>query len=231
MKSDQSRELSSASSLKRRFAYSLAASAAAASHGPEASAAVVYSGLQSYSIPQTDDFQINFNGDGFNDIDLDNYAFTPLPPNYPGGNYQGSYAYSGRLFAFFTNSRVYTTALSAGTLISGAGISGYFDASMAYGANNPNAQFNDVENAFIGLSFFALSQSPNPFYAWVRVAVDNAAGAFVVKDWAYESVAGTGILAGDTGSGFVPEPGSLGLLAAGSVGLAALRRKRERVAA
>ena len=91
---------------------------------------------------------------------------------------------------------------------------------MAFGASNPNAQFNNVTDAFVGLSFPA---GGNTYYGWVRVDVDNAAGSFVVKDWAYESNAGQGIV---TGAGIVPEPGALGLLAAGATGLAAMRRRR-----
>ena len=93
---------------------------------------------------------------------------------------------------------------------------------------NPNAQFNSVSNAFIGLSFPSGSDT---YFGWVRVAIDNAAGTFVIKDWAYndlteppatgvtQAITGPGIQAGDTGDGFVPEPGTLGLLAAGAAGL------------
>jgi hypothetical protein len=106
--------------------------------------------------------------------------------------------------------------------------------SLAYGGVNPNAQFNNVENAFIGLSFPSGSDT---YFGWVRVAINQSAGTFVIKDWAFnnlipevsgeqQAVLGPGIQAGDTGDGFVPEPGTLGLLAAGAAGLVAMRRRR-----
>ena len=140
-------------------------------------------------------------------------------------------------------------------------------------STNPNALFNNVDDAYIG---FAFPIGPTDlFYAWMRIDVDNVNGTLVIEDWAYEDVAGVGIEVGDTGSqpvlgdldgdfdvdgadfmafqrGFgttfnaidladwqfnygtgvvaasaaVPEPGTLGLLAAGACGLGYLRRRR-----
>ncbi|MCA9258263.1 MAG: PEP-CTERM sorting domain-containing protein, partial [Planctomycetales bacterium] len=138
-----------------------------------------------------------------------------------------------------------------------------------------NAPFYFAEGGLMGLSFPIGGGTENELhYAWIRVDIDNAAGSFVIREWAYESEAGVGIAAGDTGTsslpgdfvvdgivdGFdflawqrergvtlgaadlasweasfgaaasaahaVPEAGSLGLLAAGSLGLASLRRRR-----
>ena len=83
-------------------------------------------------------------------------------------------------------------ALSSGATIDSTTVGPSFTGSMAYGANNPNAQFNSVSGAFVGLSF---PNGPDTFYGWVRVDVDNAAGRFTIADWAYEDVAGTGITA------------------------------------
>lgn len=92
-----------------------------------------------------------------------------------------------------------------------------FAGSMAYG-NNPNSQFDSVTDAYIGLSFPINAVN---HYGWIRVDVDNAAGTFLIKDWAYESVPGAGITAGA-----IPEPSTLGLLAAGALGVSALRRRK-----
>jgi PEP-CTERM motif len=202
---------------KRRLAYSLAAGAAAATSagGASAEAAIVYSGPQNISIGQYASQSINLDGDSFNDILLKNYVFF-------GGNYQGAYAYSGQFDAFKVGYLTYVSALAAGAPVNSSTISPYFYSSMAYGAANPNAEFNNATDAYIGFSFLSF---PNTYYAWMRVDVDNAAGTFVIKDWAYQDVAGKGIT-----TGAVPEPGTLGLLAAGATGLLALRRRASRKA-
>jgi hypothetical protein len=214
----------------RRAAYSLAAGAAACMAATEAEAVVVYSGLENISIGQFSSQNLNIDGDAYNDILLKNYVFG-------GGNYQGAgvnFA-PGLVAGFFANNFGYVSALSAFDTIDGMTVGPGFAGSMAFGANNPNAEFNSVSNAFIGLSFPSGSDT---YFGWVRVAIDNAAGTFVIKDWAYndlteppatgvtQAITGPGIQAGDTGDGFVPEPGTLGLLAAGAVGVAGLRRRR-----
>ena len=55
------------------------------------------------------------------------------------------------------------------------------------------------------------------------MSINNSAGTFVINDWAYNNVSGGAINAGDGIP--IPEPGTLGLLAAGARGVAALRRK------
>lgn len=216
----------------RRIAYSLAAGAAACMAASEANATVVYSGLQNISIGPGFSQDVNIDGDAYNDIRLKNYVFGSGP-------YQGasvSFA-PGKLVGFNAgpNNYAYAKALSAFDSIEPATLGPSFFGSLAFGAANPNAQFNNVSNAFIGLSF---PSSTDTYFGWVRVAINNAAGSFVIKDWAFndlsaaavtggqQSVLGPGIQAGDTGDGFVPEPGTLGMLAAGAAGLLSLRRRR-----
>jgi PEP-CTERM motif len=218
--------------IKRRAAYSLAAGAAACAAATEAQAVVVYSGLQNISIGQFGSQNLNLDGNGYPDILLKNYVFG-------GGNYQGAYVNVGPgKVVGFQNGLSYVSALTVYDPIDETTVGPTFVGSMAYGAANPSAKFNSVENAFIGLSF---PSDGNLFYGWVRVAVNNAAGTFLIKDWAYNdqtevASAGTqaltdaGISAGDTGDGFVPEPGTLGLLAVGAAGLMGLRRRRNQAA-
>ena len=199
-------------SRKLRAAYTLAAGAAASVAVQDADAAVVYSGLQNINIAQFNSQNLNLDGDAFGDITLKNYVFG-------GGNYQGAIVnfFPGKLVGF-TSGLNYVTALTAGQSMDSSTLGASFAGSMAFGANNPNAQFNNATDAYIGLSF---PSGANNYFGWIRVDVNNAAGAFVVKDWAYENVSGVGITAG-----FIPEPATLGLLACGAAGIAAMRRQR-----
>ncbi|TWT77115.1 PEP-CTERM motif protein [Posidoniimonas polymericola] len=200
------------SQVAKRVAYSAAAGAAALA-ATTADAQISYSGVQDLAIGQFSSQSLNIDGDAYNDILLKNYVFG-------GGNYQGAtVAYAPGQLVGFTTGLTYATALSAGDPIDGSTVGPSFFGGLAYGAVNPDAQFNNATDAYIGLSF---PSGPDTYYGWIRVTIDNAAGTFVVNDWAYNTVSGAGIAAGQT-----PEPGTLGLLAAGAAGLAAARRRRQ----
>jgi len=193
-----------------RVAYASAAAAAAAAG---AQADIVYSGTQNISIAQFSSLNLNLDNDAYGDVTLKNYVFG-------GTNYQGATVNfaPGKLVSFTAGGRSYVSALSAGFAINASSVGPSFFGSMAYGNFNPNAQFRNASNAFLGLSF---ASGSNTFYGWVRVSVNNAAGTFTVHDWAYEN-SGAGIAAGA-----IPAPGALGLFAAGASGLGLLRgRKR-----
>jgi hypothetical protein len=194
-----------------RASYALAAGAAAAT-AASADAGIVYSGAQDLAISQFSALNLNLDGDAYGDVLLKNYVF--------GGNYMGATVNfaPGRLVSFYGVINSYVSALSAGFGINASSVGPSFFGSMAYGAANPNAQFNNASNAYLGLSF---ASGANLYYGWVRVSVNQAAGTFIVHDWAYEN-SGAGIAAGA-----VPAPGALGLFAAGASGLGFLRgRKR-----
>jgi hypothetical protein len=194
-----------------RASYALAAGAAAAT-AASADASIVYSGVQDLSIGQFSSLNLNLDGDAYGDLLLKNYVFG-------GASYMGATVnfFPGKLVSF-TAGYSYVSALTAGFSIDSASVGPSFFGSMAYGAANPNAQFNNATNAYLGLSF---ASGANLYYGWVRVSVNQAAGSFIVHDWAYES-SGAGIAAGA-----VPAPGALGLFAAGASGLGFLRgRKR-----
>lgn len=198
----------------RLMTYSVAAGASALGLTAAADADVIYSGPQDIAIGQFSSQNLNLDGDAYNDILLKNYVFG-------GGNYQGLYVnfFPGKVVGFFSG-LAYASALSLGDPINAATTSGGpFQASMAYGGNNPNAEFNNVDGAFIGLEFPIGGVS---HFGWIRVSIDNAAGTFVINDWAYESTPGAGLTAGAG----IPEPGALGLLAAGALGLAGYRGRR-----
>lgn len=202
---------SPASPASLRTAYSIAAGAAAVAAGA-ANAQIVYSGVQDLSIGQFSALNLDLDLDGSGDLLLKNYVFG-------GGNYMGATVnfYPGKLVTFNAGGYSYVASLAANFQIDAAAMGSFFG-SMAYGAANPNAQFNNADGAILGVSF---ATGANIYYGWVRVSIDQAAGSFVVNDWAYESQSGVGIAAG-----VVPAPGALGLLAAGAAGLGLLRGRR-----
>ncbi|QDT67751.1 hypothetical protein MalM25_06550 [Planctomycetes bacterium MalM25] len=265
----------------RRRAYSVAAGATAALAGAEADAQIIWSTPQDISIDQSNSQTLNLDGDIYYDLVLKNYVFN-------GGNYQGAYVvYGPGKTVGFQAAFAYASALLPGDLIDASTVdSGFATTSLAYGANNPSAEFNDVENAYLGLGF---PISGEIHYGWVRVSIDNAVGSFTIHDWAYSITPGQGIAAGqradfngdgvtdaadytiwrDTlgtmrvgdefipadvdlsnevdnpdyavwaadyglsggpapASAAVPEPMTLGLLAAGAAGIAVLRDSRQR---
>jgi hypothetical protein len=206
-------EINSSAPARRRGAYSLAAGAAASLVAGETSAAVVHSGPQNISIGQFSSQELDFDGDSNLDIKLKNYVFS-------GTNYQGASVnfFPGKLVGFTVGSLSYATALGVGTLVDSSNATGSFIGSMAFAGNNPNAQFNNVTDAFVGLTF---PIGANNHFGWVRVDVNNAAGSFLIKDWAYESSPGVGIR-----TAAIPEPSSLAFLAAGAAGVGLLRRAR-----
>jgi hypothetical protein len=80
---------------------------------------------------------------------------------------------------------------------------------------------------------FRLSASGLPFYGWVNYDLSMSEGqyAFTVNGWAYNDVAGEGIIAGENraaGSSAVP---GLGGLAALAIGAAGVRSRRQRTVA
>ena len=197
-----------------RTAYALAAGAAAAA-ALNASGAIVYSGVQDIAVAQFSSLNLNIDGDASGDLLLKNYVFG-------GGNYQGASVnfFPGKLMSFNANGLSYASALNAGVTVSSSSVGPSFFGSMAYGGANPNAQFNNASNKYLGLSF---ASGANTYYGWVRVSLSNATGSFMVHDWAYEN-------SGDSiQTGAVPAPGALGILAAGASGLGLLRgRKRSK---
>ena len=206
--------------LTRRTAYSLAAGAAVGAAGVANAAApddsIVYSGVQDIAIGQGGSLDLNLDGDGFTDVLLKNYSLS-------GGNYMGATVngYPGQLVGF-NNGLAYVSALSDGDPIDGATVGPSFFGSLAYGSVNPNAEFDSADGAFIGLSF-PIGGNAQEFrhFGWVRVTIDQPSGTFIINDWAYNTVPNEGVAAGA-----VPEPATLGLLAAGAAGVAAMRKRR-----
>jgi hypothetical protein len=202
-------------STRARIAYSLAAGAVA-SAAAEGDAVLVHSGPQNLAIGSGFSLNLKIDGDSFGDVTLKNYVFS-------GTAYHGAAVnfFPGKVVGFSVGPIPYVSALSPGFTVSASTVGPSFYGAMSFGANTPNAQFNNAPDAYVGLSF---PIAGNTHYGWVRVAVNNALGTFVVKDWAYESAPGVGAtIVG------VPEAGTLGVLAAGAAGVLLLRRREREV--
>jgi hypothetical protein len=106
--------------------------------------------------------------------------------------------------------------VAAGTLISPANT--FTNAT----ANNVAAPFTvNSSNNLVGFRFANEANANQIHYGWMRISL-SATGASqprAIVEYAYESVAGVGVLAG-----VVPAPGALALL--GLAGLAGTRRRR-----
>lgn len=77
------------------------------------------------------------------------------------------------------------------------------------------------ETGFLGFYF---ETGGNVHYGWAEIGVQADTGIPTLYGYAWEDVAGQTIL---TGAGAVPVPGSIGLLAAGLLGLAGIQRKKK----
>jgi hypothetical protein len=127
--------------------------------------------------------------------------------------------------------------LSSGAKISaGAGTFHPMDVVEGRFRSGIKGSFPPPKTGFAGVSFQVAGQTD---YGWIRLKVtdagagDNSPHQLTAVDWAYDNT-GAPILAGETQApSVVPEPSTFGLalLAAGSAGVLAWRRRRQAVAA
>lgn len=216
---------------RKLAAYALAAGSALATS--EAQAAVIYSGpLNTLYDSAGPDVSLDFNNDGQEDFVLTQIT---EPQNF-------------RLFMANSSGNVVCCGIPASTLAPGtmvdtpllssaAGwgeILGYkmigFDPKLGptYGVTGNWA--NDLLSpSYAGFRFWA-NGNTEYYYGWILLSgvVDSPNhGALEVWGWAYESNMGQGIAVGDVGApAEAPEPSTLGLLALGAAGVAALRKRQ-----
>ncbi len=200
----------------------------------DASASIVYSGMQNLSVPET-------NGAGGIYIDLTQPGsfFIPtgsgtggaeglntLLPGWDlnfyksgGGNLRWAYPGSGvnaSTMAVQTGPGGHVAALPADTVIDGSSLLGT--------AQTMVPEYTST-TAYMGVSFH--DGGNNLRYGWIRIAGGpNSGNPATILDWAYED-SGTAIMAG---AAPVPEPSTLalGFMSAGAAGLVAWRKNKKK---
>ncbi|MEM6334435.1 MAG: hypothetical protein AAF823_13955 [Planctomycetota bacterium] len=174
---------------KRLAAYSIAA-ATGAVVAPQASANIVEVVGAGIDILNGGSLSWDVDQDGNYDILLKNYS-NAFGSYY---NYMGAFVrYAPGALVTFNAGLEYVTALSAGDTIDSTTI-GSFIGGMAF-QNNPNSQFDNVQDAFMG---FAFPINGVNHYGWAKVDINAAAGTFFLEEWAFQAQPGVGIEAGET---------------------------------
>lgn len=227
MRASRVRALLPESSQRRILSYIAGASALLASAGT-AEAGVVYNAHNVLVRSDTQDlFTLDLDGDGNDDLDFVTCACSAA----------GGYALTNFLYAYVTTGPlVHPTLIGPGgswTPYSYFLYSTYninYDPDTGYTIEytedyGPWTGLNGVPN-YLGVEFerFDSNGDIQTHYGWVRmrVGVDKDFGAFIhVLSSAWETQADTPI-----STAAVPEPGSLGLLAGGILGLAAWRKRK-----
>lgn len=228
--------------LSRLGAYSAGAVTGALSIASSDAAVVYVNANQFITDPFTNDSSyttrdVDFNGDTVPDLQLwtrdatgsadrtNNDAFIAAPDGI---------GLSVSVVGQSNSGYLYPARLAAGAMIDGsAGLITLSNppgqATVGWLADSdgfPGSQFKAAPNntGYVGVRFIISGYS---HFGWMRITVTPQGGtgtrprSITLHEFAYESDAGASIEAG-----VIPEPGGLGLLALGSIGLAAHRRRR-----
>ncbi|QEG20837.1 PEP-CTERM sorting domain-containing protein [Mariniblastus fucicola] len=130
--------------------------------------------------------------------------------------------YYGSLVGVSSGGFNYASNLASGVNVSTQGFLGSVFADFADGGGYTNSQFVNTSGFFA----FRFDGGAGQQFGWGRLtaAGDSPVNTFTIEEYAFADV-GEAIEVGQTVSA-VPEPGSLGLLALGAVGVLASRRKK-----
>jgi len=170
---------------------------------------------------------MNLNGDGVNDFKITNeLGFRDVNSVWVSANgHLGDVIVQGPGAA----------ALSAGFVIGPgdqfkAGLANMVSATLSQSSSLYfRGNWNNVRQRYLGLAFLVNGQV---HYGWAELDVSTSRQTWVVDTkllgYAYDTVANQSIMAGQTTAATpaVPEPGTLGLLALGALGLAFWRKRQ-----
>lgn len=99
---------------------------------------------------------------------------------------------------------------------------GSYPMSFPVSSSGTAGNFTGRNNVYLGLK---VTDNGTDYYGWVEISVSGFAHLITLHSWAYDDEGN------DIQAGAIPEPGHIGLLAAGAAGLLAWRRKRQQVRA
>jgi hypothetical protein len=183
---------------------------------PQGQSAVVYSGVQSIAIPlDFDGVYLNVLSGATGFSEPGTWDTAPWFNPFFGGVYTTNPALlrpASDGFGQMVNLAVGTMIDSTSNFAAAAGGS----TTHVGGAVN---QFQISVPGYLGFEFEPTTGGQTQ-YGWMQITINNT-GAGTIHGWAYESTAGTGILAGS-----VPEPGRALLLMLGLMGVVVRRRRR-----
>lgn len=192
----------------RLTAYSAAAGLGAFGVVADAQGSVVYVDIPDQVITDGQNFHINVDGDVYNDFLFQNANTFRIKGIY------GSVDYTN--VPKKDTSTYYNWAFDAGDLIS----SGTATTNGVGPIYPGESDFSGPGDSYAGFLFEDTSNVLH--WAWVRLSVDKINDTMTVYDYAYETDASN---VSDLAAGVVPEPGMLGMLAAG-LGALGLRRRK-----
>lgn len=182
---------------------------------PPSHGAVIYSGVQNLSVPQSPDgLYLNvYSGatEGGQPVSWNTAPWLNL-------FFGGVYIATDDLFLPVITGGDQVVNLAVGTLIDGSSTFASAESGSATHLGGGPLQFQLATPGYMGFAFRQNVGGPL-YYGWLQFTINNASPG-VIHDWAYESVSGVGIVTG------IPEPGRALLLVFGACS-AFLRRKRQ----
>ena len=228
---------------KKLLSYSIAAGAAITATAENAHA-VQYKDLNDVVIKnnETLPYFLDFNDDGINDFSIihSGGSYSSYKVQFSGASIWGQ---DGN--AFVAASKLeFIDKLEAGDLVDPVGkFVGRGNFGSLYSSNGVQTEYGNFlgsDNAFFGVRFRD-SSGTSTHFGWARVSMPSDGSQITFHDLAYNENPGESILAGQgipgssilTGQGIpntpVPEPGTLGMLALGAIGVIAWRKRKDKL--